>query len=241
VTPIPCRYNGIKFRSKLEAHWYAYFRWLGFTAIYEPEAFEFSSGCMTDEAHARCQKALEPLSQRIDALRQQAPQAEELQALQDEAWKLGDRFGDDPANFYHATYLPDFHLQEADNYVEIKPLRNPGQYDERDRDSICLAYLLGYETPTIVVLGSPFRYYAIRCNERHKGNPSGDVVAFERNANVLTLGQWGVSCYPDENWMSDFQDPRENACDPYQGEQTRHEEVVSHLWNQLQWKPAIAR
>jgi len=44
MRPIPTAYNGITFRSRLEATWAAYFDLLGLTWAYEPEGYTLTNG-----------------------------------------------------------------------------------------------------------------------------------------------------------------------------------------------------
>ena len=44
LKPIPTRYNGYRFRSRLEARWAVFFDRLGIAYQYEPEGFELSDG-----------------------------------------------------------------------------------------------------------------------------------------------------------------------------------------------------
>jgi hypothetical protein len=186
VEPIPCRYDGINFRSKLEAFWYAVLTKLHFRITYEPEGFELFS---IHEA--------EP------------------------SWR----------------YAPDFFLHDIDCYLEVKPLKQ--QYSERERNSIASAYVLGYRRPTIVVLGSPIEYFAVKVTNRHKGNPDGLVITF-MNSGCPALhveNNWCVNCYPDENgWPLDFCDPRGRNSYGYEPE-IFSIPGAKQIWNAMQWQP----
>lgn len=135
------------------------------------------------------------------------------------------------------VWLPDFYLKEVNCYVEIKALRDT--YDKHDQDSMARAYVIGYSTPTIIVLGSPFEYYAVLIEERHKGNPAGWVIEFMNSSepSLYHVGHWQGDCYPDEDLLW-WADPRSNMCssndEPFKAEGPYRDRACK-AWNETQW------
>lgn len=161
ATAIPWLFDGIPFRSKLEAKWYEVFRLLGLRPEHEPMGFEIKSV-----------------------------------------------YDDDSADFSDRdTYLPDFAIHHRDglHYVEIKPwLEDLSEdYSLHHLMSIRNAVILGYTQPTMILCGSPSKFFGVICNERCKGNPAGSAVC----QRLLPLGYWRpCDWYPDEDWTCT--DPR---------------------------------
>jgi hypothetical protein len=215
VTAKPCTYDGIHFRSKLEAHWYSFFTALELRPIFEPDCFVVSIHDVE-------------LSE-----------------------QLGEVYWED------VNYLPDFLLQETNTYVEIKPLKD--EYDCKEAISIQKAYSLGYEHPTIVILGSPFEYYAAQIKEKHIGRehdgdyppelnedgldcPFGSTARFTYKA-IQSVEPWAVIRYNGFGQPL-FTDPRRNI---YAFDLTAmcqaiptcgwERAVAAQTWNRLQWRP----
>jgi len=137
----------------------------------------------------------------------------------------------------HAVYIPDFQIQSY-IYVEIKPILY--EYQGHDDKSIAMACVLGYSTPTIIVLGSPFKYYAVMVNDRHKGNPHGTVISFSANR-IIEHSEWDCySAYPDEfSFSMGGADIRRNGCcEGYEYIEPSGylKQLACESWNKTQWK-----
>lgn len=145
IRAIPWVYDGIPFRSKLEAKWYYIFKAIGLDVQYEPQAFNIEQ----------------------------------------------DVCGPNPKSL---NYLPDFWVSYGykGTFVEVKPLLD--RYNARDSASIWNAVLLGYEHPTMIVLGCPRSYSATLVVERHKGNP----LVFKLNNELASVREQLLPCFPDE-------------------------------------------
>lgn len=141
-------------------------------------------------------------------------------------------------------YLPDFYLPECDSYVEIKPAR--WYFDNHDKKSIHAAYVLGYTTPTIIVIGTPFDYVAFQSTERWKGMPKGWLCHFGNSSDpgVWILSECTVQCYPDEQdhayYFGDYRMEPEcrnlkpvfrDACEHYR-------DIACEAWNDTKWRPS---
>ena len=197
---IPCKYDGIKFRSRLEASWYVYFKRLGFSLLHEANAYEVES--------------------------------------------IAD-YNDDgsygPVTLNH--WLPDFFLSGRGIDVEIKPILP--RYGLRDAKSIASAYVIGYDHPTMVILGSPFEFLAVLIFERRKGSPYGEVLDFGPAGTMTKICDWYVNCYPDETdeWTEDsmdfwFKDPRFEGDKPSKG---TFQKLAAEAWGATQWNPPVVR
>lgn len=89
-----------------------------------------------------------------------------------------------------------------DARILVLPLRPIDGWSAAEKAVITAAVVSGYETPTIIVMGEPFRFLAILVNERHKGNPCGKLL----NNRFRPYRDWGCCWYPDEG--DGFVDPR---------------------------------
>lgn len=183
IKAIPWNYDGIPFRSKLEAKWFCVLKSLWSDVEYEPEVFKISQGY---------------------------------------CWSESDE------NYVEAStknYCPDF--KAGQYYFEIKPLKN--FYDVRDQASIWNAILLGYEKPTVCILGDPRSFSAFCCHTRYKGCPLG----YWLDGNLEPDGEWYLSgMYPDEG-----------ARDPFPirellGNGTCESPLWRHAEKAIQWKGA---
>ena len=185
IASIPCKLDGIQFRSRLEACWHSYFKRTGFSVEYEPLQFEIRDIIDTD-------------------------------------WR--------------GIYVPDFRIT-GDNgtyFVEIKPLLDCYE-DKHDIDTFRKAYILGYTHPTIIVLGSPIKYFAACCTERHKGHPFGSVAVFTWTR-VWMTDQWCLTeSYPDED-MPEVQDPREGIIWHSDAYRQGMQPAANDAWNDTQWR-----
>ena len=142
-----------------------------------------------------------------DALRQVCYSIE-YWAASDEPETLHTVYGPDENNF--SILRPDFFcdfLSEEVGKVNVVIAENCdiGCFGDRDKKRIRDAAILGYREPTAIIIGSPWLYWAVVINNRHKGCPDGfaldDSLDF---AGDVCLAGW----YPDEGW--DFADPRED-------------------------------
>lgn len=133
-------------------------------------------------------------------------------------------------------YLPDFEIASATSgklYVEIKP-DTSGELDSRDMRSIGLACMLGYEHPTVIIIGTPIRYRAFCVLQRHKGNPEGYSAAFHPDAIVEFYDRVCLcDSYPDENGPEDI-----NLIDLLPQTQLVYEKnpFCNWAWNETRWK-----
>jgi hypothetical protein len=112
------------------------------------------------------------------------------------------------------VYLPDFYVSGGQEhfkgcYVEIKPwLPSDVKYKQHDLESVQKAVCLGYEVPTLIVVGSPRAFFGVCCNERHEGSPEGYRLGWYLQA----LGPWCECGWcPDEG--DELKDPREFTVD----------------------------
>lgn len=103
---------------------------------------------------------------------------------------------------------PDFRcdfLSEEIGLVNVVIAENcdRGCVGEVDKRRIRDAAILGYVEPTAIVIGSPWYYWAVVVNERHKGCPAGFTIDWQ-----LDFGErfCASGWYPDEHW--DFADLR---------------------------------
>jgi hypothetical protein len=132
-------------------------------------------------------------------------------------------------------YMPDFTLSLFGQrmFCEVK-----AGLDGEEKD-IAKACLLGYDTPTLIVVGWPLLYRAIVINERHKGNPAGYEVLFrsdiENNLCVTERG-WVCLCssYPDENWL-EMNDLDEFTPKHTMAQGTAEGDVGRDAWNRTKW------
>lgn len=90
------------------------------------------------------------------------------------------------------NYSPDFFLEGKGNgyYVEVKPLKN--EYTGHDAKSIRAICMMGYQHPSALLLGSPFRFKGVCIEERYKGSPQGYLVGKPK------LPWCASGFYPDE-------------------------------------------
>ena len=86
--------------------------------------------------------------------------------------------------------------------VLVVPMRAIDGWSKDEENAITSAVVSGYETPTVIVMGDPFRFLAILVNERHKGNPCGKLL----DGRFRPYRDWGCCWYPDEG--DGFVDPR---------------------------------
>ena len=103
------------------------------------------------------------------------------------------------------NFFCDFNCPEIGKAnVVIVPLCDKGQYGIADQIRIRDAAILGYRTPTVILMGSPWFFYGVVVKERYKGRPDGFAISecFGVDKEVCA-SDW----YPDEQW--DFIDPRE--------------------------------
>lgn len=93
-------------------------------------------------------------------------------------------------------------LHESLNVV-ILPLKDAGDYSSQEQAIVRDAAILGYRHPTMIILGSPWNFYGVVVDDRHKGSPSGwQVDDYLMCSNQV----WACGWYPDECW--DYADIR---------------------------------
>ena len=104
---------------------------------------------------------------------------------------------------------PDFWCDSLDDltgrmYVVIVPRCDVGKMSSADKTRIRNAAILGYSTPTAIIIGSPWFFYGVVINERHKGCPAGHRLDEWIDAvGDVYLSGW----YPDESLEpADFRD-----------------------------------
>lgn len=89
-------------------------------------------------------------------------------------------------------------------HVLVVPWKGVGEYTIDEQESIKRAVVAGYETPTIIVLGTTEAFVAFLIHTRHKGCPRGQMIdTFLEPRLEFDLCGW----YPDEN--DDFMDLRQ--------------------------------
>jgi len=88
-------------------------------------------------------------------------------------------------------------------HVVIIPLRDRGTFTAEERNRFRDGAILGYREPTMLIMGSPWHFYGVVINDRHKGCAHG----FEVGGILEYCDDFYPSWYPDENW--DFYDIRE--------------------------------
>lgn len=79
-----------------------------------------------------------------------------------------------------------------------------GEMPHADKERIRNAAILGYTSPTVIIIGSPWFFYGIEVNDRYKGCPAGNIV----NDWLHFIGEvYLTGWYPDETWeAADFRD-----------------------------------
>lgn len=79
-----------------------------------------------------------------------------------------------------------------------------GEMPTVDKERIRNAAILGYTSPTVIIIGSPWFFYGIVVYDRHKGCPAGCII----NDGLCHIGDVFLSgWYPDETWEpADFRD-----------------------------------
>jgi hypothetical protein len=88
--------------------------------------------------------------------------------------------------------------------VVIVPLRDKGTYPPEEQARIRNAVILGYQEPTLILMGSPWHFFGVMVVDRHKGIARG----FKVDGYLDELDEvYGSGWCPDETW--DFCDPRE--------------------------------
>ena len=121
-----------------------------------------------------------------------------------------------------------------------------------EMEDIAKACVLGYQVPTLIIVGWPIGYSAIVFHERHKGRPLGYRVAFgidvrddmsEKWANENPSVFWQDEVLledsnPDEDWLkiSDrdiehFIPQTEPSLD------SRAYQIARNSWNRTKWNP----
>jgi hypothetical protein len=116
--------------------------------------------------------------------------------------------------FSSSKYIPDFWMINGGKGVciEIKPMRQ--YYPDRDKVSIQKAYLTSQDVPTIIVLGSPYEYFACYCDEFLDGYIVGHSIQFSLQGFLLRVGKWKIDFEPSIRLKAeDFVDPRAGAED----------------------------
>ena len=99
---------------------------------------------------------------------------------------------------------PDFWCDSLDDitgkmYVVIVDRCDVGAMSEADKARIRNAAILGYSKPTAIIIGSPWFFYGVVINDRHKGCPAGSRLDEWLNTEGdVYLSGW----YPDETWES---------------------------------------
>lgn len=89
-------------------------------------------------------------------------------------------------------------------YVTCLPWKEIGAYEDYERRMIKLAVVAGYETPSLIILGTPEAFMAFLIHTRHKGRPVGHMLDQHLEPYLkFEFDGW----YPDEN--DDFVDLRE--------------------------------
>jgi len=116
--------------------------------------------------------------------------------------------GDEPKSRVTSDFVCQLVAHDYESvHVVIEPLCDVGSLAEEQQRRLRDAAILGYSEPTLLIMGSPWYFYAILVDDRHKGCPSGVAVDESlRPAGREYLSGW----YPDEHW--EFIDPRE-VCD----------------------------
>ena len=89
-------------------------------------------------------------------------------------------------------------------HVVIIPLRDRGTFTDEEKARFRDGAILGYSEPTMLLMGSPWHFYGVVVNERHKGCAYGSLVNEYLSPSG---GEFYSSWYPDENW--DFYDIRD--------------------------------
>lgn len=94
------------------------------------------------------------------------------------------------------NYAPDFRLDWNNCYVEVKPLKD--EYVGHDAKSIRAICMMGYESPpSMLLLGSPFRFGGCFIHSGIEGNPMGYSM------NSLITRDWtywvALDFYPYQN------------------------------------------
>jgi hypothetical protein len=88
-------------------------------------------------------------------------------------------------------------------HVVIVPGKDEGAFTEAEKTRIRDAAILGYREPTLILIGSPWFFYGLIVDDRHKGCPSGVAV----DDCLAPAGrEYSGGWYPDEDWS--FSDPR---------------------------------
>lgn len=106
-------------------------------------------------------------------------------------------------------------------HVLVMPWKGVGQYTIDEQESIKRAVVAGYETPTIIILGTDEAFVAFLIHTRHKGCPRGNMIdTFLEPRLAFDLCGW----YPDEN--DDFMDLRQAFL--HDQRQLRFETLVDH-------------
>lgn len=111
--------------------------------------------------------------------------------------------GDKNAPDHHSCwYMPDFQitLLGRRTMVEVKAGL------DGEMEDIAKACILGYQIPTLIIVGWPIRYRAVVIDQRYKGSPAGHEIVFRsdlRNQTAITRREdiWLSACYPDEDWL----------------------------------------
>lgn len=114
--------------------------------------------------------------------------------------------GDD--DYKRSSIEPDFVCElTAHSYaivhVVVVPCKDIGTFTESEKVRIRDAAILGYSEPTLILIGSPWFFYGVIVDERHKGCPAGVAV----DDHLAPVGrEYSGGWYPDEHWV--FSDPR---------------------------------
>lgn len=88
--------------------------------------------------------------------------------------------------------------------VVIVPLRDKGTYPPEEQARIRNAVILGYQEPTLIIMGSPWHFFGVMVVERYKGIARG----FKVDEYLDELAEvYGNGWSPDETW--DFCDLRD--------------------------------
>jgi hypothetical protein len=146
--------------------------------------------------------------------------------------------GDDQPDRQSCWYMPDFTIQLFGNkaFVEVKA------GIEGESQDIAKACILGYKTPTLIIVGWPLQYKAVLIKERHKGNPSGIEILFRSDLwNNLCVSEgrkiYLSSSYPDEDWLDMYLDDiKELTPDRTMSSGTAEGDIARDAWNATKWK-----
>ena len=203
--------EGIEFRSRTEAAWYLVFKDYGLKPVYEPETFEIATIGDKDEPNHKSCWYMPDFAITIPSDR----------------WCM---------NVLHGHWRRQYGYHPFDGCKRIMVEIKAGV--DGETEDIAKACVLGYQIPTLVIVGWPITYSAIVFHERCKGNPSGYRIFFGA-PDVLFHDEVRLGCsYPDENWLEIYQEDLEHFTAQSEPRlDTTAYQIARNSWNRTKWNP----